>query len=161
MIRSAVVALILALSVPSGNAFSNAALRTPAAETSTTLYKGRGLMSMEELDTLMASGKTCEESECSVDDVDMLIGELLDQQRELYGRVKQLKTEIKLLDELNEGERNVDEIQETVRAIARIFQLGAKASGNDYPALSRPTGYSGEVGDGPKTAFDVLDPKKA
>ena len=37
----------------------------------------------------------------------------------------------------------------------------AKASGNDYPALSRPTGYSGEVGDGPKTAFDVLDPKKA
>ena len=150
---------------------------------------------MEELDTLMASGKQCEQSECSVDDVDMLIGELLDQQRELYNRVKQLKTEIKLLEELNEGERNVDEIQETVRAIARIFQLGvsilssilpfgdciaarltfnffpnqlccflfaqAKASGNDYPALSRPTGYSGEVGDGPKTAFDVLDPKKA
>ena len=151
---------------------------------------------MEELDTLMASGKQCEESECSVDDVDMLIGELLDQQRELYGRVKQLKTEIKLLEELNEGDRNVDEIQETVRAIARIFQLGvsclviffgwscllcscgplsrhilstwlyslfvqAKASGNDYPSLSRPTGYSGEVGDGPKTAFDVLDPKKA
>lgn len=96
----------------------------PAVETSTTLYKGRGLMSMEELDTLMASGKQCEESECSVDDVDMLIGELLDQQRELYGRVKQLKTEIKLLEELNEGDRNVDEIQETVRAIARIFQLG-------------------------------------
>ena len=79
---------------------------------------------MEELDTLMASGKQCEESECSVDDVDMLIGELLDQQKELYNRVKQLKTEIKLLEELNEGERNVDEIQETVRAIARIFQLG-------------------------------------
>lgn len=79
---------------------------------------------MEELDTLMASGKQCEESECSVDDVDMLIGDLLDQQRELYGRVKQLKTEIKLLEELNEGDRNVDEIQETVRAIARIFQLG-------------------------------------
>ena len=72
----------------------------------------------------MASGKQCEESECSVDDVDMLIGDLLDQQRELYGRVKQLKTEIKLLEELNEGDRNVDEIQETVRAIARIFQLG-------------------------------------
>ena len=81
-------------------------------------------MSMEELDTLMASGKQCEESECSVDDVDMLIGDLLDQQRELYGRVKQLKTEIKLLEELNEGDRDVDEIQETVRAIARIFQLG-------------------------------------
>lgn len=96
----------------------------PAVETSTTLYKGRGLMSMEELDTLMASGKQCEESECSVDDVDMLIGELLDQQKELYNRVKQLKTEIKLLEELNEGERDVDEIQETVRAIARIFQLG-------------------------------------
>ena len=105
----------------------------PAVKTSTTLYKGRGLMSMEELDTLMASGKQCEESECSVDDVDMLIGELLDQQKELYNRVKQLKTEIKLLEELNEGERNVDEIQETVRAIARIFQLGVSILSSILP----------------------------
>ena len=109
------------------------AMLQPAVETSTTLYKGRGLMSMEELDTLMASGKQCEESECSVDDVDMLIGELLDQQKELYNRVKQLKTEIKLLEDLNEGERNVDEIQETVRAIARIFQLGVSILSSILP----------------------------
>lgn len=115
---------------------------------------------MEELDSLMSSGKQCEESECSIDDVDDLIGELLDQQKELYNRVKQLKDEVKMLEQLNEGDRNVDEIQETVRAIVRIFQLGAKASGNDYPALSRPTGYTGEVGDGPKTAYEALEPKK-
>ena len=81
-------------------------------------------MSIDELDSLMGSAKTCEESECSVDDVDMLIGELLDQQKELYNRVKQLKNEIKALEDLNEGDRDVDEIQETVRAIARIFAMG-------------------------------------
>lgn len=87
---------------------------------------------MEELDSLMSSGKTCEESECSIDDVDDLIGELLDQQKELYNRVKQLKDEIKMLEKLNEGDRDVDEIQETVRAIVRIFQLGVSISFRFY-----------------------------
>jgi hypothetical protein len=56
--------------------------------------------------------------------------------------------------------RKTDEVRETVRAIFRIFQLGSKASGNDYPSLSKPTGYSGEVGKGSTTAYDALAPKK-
>mmetsp|Transcript_53813 Transcript_53813/g.161047 ORF Transcript_53813/g.161047 Transcript_53813/m.161047 type:complete len:122 (-) Transcript_53813:194-559(-) len=117
-------------------------------------------MSSEELDGLMSNGKECEEGECSIDDVGDLIGELLEQQTQLYNRVQELKDMIKSLEALNEDDsRDVDEVKETVRAIVRIFQMGASASGNDYPALSRPTGYSGEVGDGPKTAYDVLSPK--
>lgn len=34
-----------------------------------------------------------------------------------------------------------------------------KASGNDYPSLSKPTGWSGEVGDGPTDAYKALNPK--
>jgi len=118
-------------------------------------------MSPEELDGLMSDGKDCEEGECSIDDVDDLIGSLLEQQKLLYDRVQELKELVKVLESLNEDEsRDVDEVRETVRAITRIFQMGAKASGNDYPALTRPTGYSGEVGDGPTTAYDALEPKK-
>merc|ERR1712232_606407 len=63
-------------------------------------------------------------------------------------------------EEVAEMEAKTDEIRETVRALYRVFQLGDEASGNDYPALSRPTGWSGEVGNGPTTAYDCLPPKK-
>ena len=64
------------------------------------------------------------------------------------------------LEKINsQDDREVDQVRETVRAIYRVFQLGDKASGNDYPALSKPTGWSGEVGDGPTTAWDALPPK--
>jgi len=56
-------------------------------------------------------------------------------------------------------DRDVDEVRDTVRSIFRIFSMSAKASGNDYPALSHPSGYSGEVGSGPTDAYKALDPK--
>ena len=58
-----------------------------------------------------------------------------------------------------EAPKQPDEVRETVRALYRVFQLGDKASGNDYPALSKPMGWSGEIGNGPKTAYDCLPPK--
>ena len=82
------------------------------------------------------------------------------QQKELYDRIEQIRQMRKTLEEVNrKGGRNVDEVRETVRALYRVFQLGDKASGNDYPSLSKPTGWVGEVGDGPKTAYDALPPK--
>ena len=67
---------------------------------------------------------------------------------------------ISSLEKVNSQDgREVDEVRETLRAIFRVFQLGDKASGNDYPALSKPTGWTGEIGDGPKTAYDALPPK--
>ena len=117
-------------------------------------------MSQEETDTIITKASDCVEGECSLDEVEDLINVLQSQQKELYDRVEQIREMVKSLEKVNsEDEREVDQVRETVRAIFRVFQLGDKASGNDYPALSRPTGWSGEVGDGPTTAYDALPPK--
>jgi hypothetical protein len=106
-------------------------------------------------------GRECEQGECSVSDVDMLIGELLEHQHILSERVTEVDNMVKSLEVLNDAgsSRQVDEVRETVRAIFRVFQMSAKGSGNDYPSLSKPTGYSGEVGSGPTDAYKALNPK--
>jgi hypothetical protein len=117
-------------------------------------------MSQDETNTLMTTATDCVEGECSLDEIDGLISLLKDQQKELSVRVNQIKDMVKSLETVNgSDDRSVDEIRETVRAIFRIFQLGDKASGNNYPSLSRPTGWSGEVGSGSTTAYDALPPK--
>mmetsp|Transcript_29698 Transcript_29698/g.81614 ORF Transcript_29698/g.81614 Transcript_29698/m.81614 type:complete len:157 (-) Transcript_29698:202-672(-) len=119
------------------------------------------LMSAEESESLISQATECAEGECAVEDVDDLIQALKDQQKELYDRVEKIKTIVHSLEVINDREdRKVDEVRETVRAIFRVFNLGDKASGNDYPSLSKPTGFSGEVGKGSQTAWDVLPPKK-
>eukprot|EP00977_Amphora_coffeiformis_P002659 scaffold513_cov169-Amphora_coffeaeformis.AAC.13 len=118
-------------------------------------------MTPDETESLLKRAEQCVGEECSVDDVSELIDVLHAQQKELFGRVEKIKQTVEALEKVNKAEeRPVDEIRETVRAIWRVFQLGDKASNNDYPALSKPTGYSGEVGDGPTTAWDALPPKK-
>jgi hypothetical protein len=118
------------------------------------------LMSVEETENVMTQATDCVEGECSLDEVEDLIQVLKSQQKDLFDRVEQIKGMMKSLEKVNaKDDREVDEVRETVRAIFRIFQLGDKASGNDYPALSKPTGWSGEVGDGPTTAYDALPPK--
>ena len=119
------------------------------------------LMSAEESESLLKRAEQCVGEECSVDDVADLIDVLHAQQTELFARVEKIKQTVQALEKVNKAEdRPVDEIRETVRAIWRVFQLGDKSSGNDYPSLSKPTVYSGEVGDGPMTAWDALPPKK-
>lgn len=118
-------------------------------------------MEPEEVEKLLSQASDCAEGECSLDEVGDLIDILKEQQRELYQRVEKVREMISTLEKVNEAdERKVDEVRETVKAIFRVFQMGAKASGNDYPSLTRPSGWSGEVGDGPKTAYDALPPKK-
>ena len=118
-------------------------------------------MSPSENEAILKQAGDCYEGECSIDEVDDLIAILQAQQKELHARVNEVKGMINSLESVNsKDERKVDEVRETVRAIFRIFQLGDKASGNDYPKLSRPTGWSGEVGDGPTTAYDALPPKR-
>jgi hypothetical protein len=118
-------------------------------------------MSQKETEDIMNKAEDCVAGECSLDQIDDLIAVLKGQQKELYERVKEVQEMVKTLESINsktEG-RSVDEIRETVRAIFRVFQMGDKASGNDYPSLSKPTGWSGEVGSGPTTAYDALPPK--
>jgi len=108
----------------------------------------------------MGTATNCVEGECSLDEIEDLVSLLKEQQKEASVRLADIKGMIKTLETVNStDDRPVDEIRETVRAIFRVFQLGAKASGNDYPALSKPMGWSGEVGKGPTTAYDALPPK--
>ena len=119
------------------------------------------LISQEETEAIMAHATECVEGECGLDEVDDLIDLLKTQQKELNERVENVRQMIKSLESVNSSDdRSVDEIRETVRAIFRVFQLGDNSSGNDYPSLSKPTGYSGEVGSGSTTAWDALPPKK-
>jgi len=118
-------------------------------------------MSADENEAVLKQAKDCVAGECSLDDVEDLIHVLQVQQHELHERLQQVKALRLSLQKVNSQEdRPIDEIQETVRAIFRVFQLGDKASGNDFPSLSKPTGYPGEVGDGPTTAYDALPPKR-
>jgi hypothetical protein len=118
-------------------------------------------MTASETETLMKTANDCAEGECSLDDVSELISVLQHQQKELDTRVKEVKQMIVQLEGMNQSDdRKVDEVRETVRALFRVFQLGSKSSGNDYPSLSKPMGWSGEVGDGPQSAYDALPPKK-
>lgn len=117
-------------------------------------------MTPQELEAILMKGHECEEGGCSVDSVESLIAELQEQQKILSDRIKKVDGMILSMKTLNNAsDRNVDEVRETVRSIFRIFAMGAKASGNDYPSLSKPTGYSGEVGTGPTDAYKALNPK--
>ena len=112
------------------------------------------------MDTIISKGHHCEKGECSIDDVSDLIDQLQEQQHLLYERINEMNVMVTSLENLNEDDsRNVDEVRETVRAIFRLFAMSDKASGNDYPALTKPTGFSGEVGDGPTDAYKALNPK--
>lgn len=117
-------------------------------------------MSREETEEIMNHASDCAHGECSLDEVSELVSVLQTHQKELYDRVGEIKRITKALEAVNSQGGDVDEVRETVRALFRVFQLGDKASGNDYPAMSKPMGWSGEVGKGPQTAYDVLSPKK-
>jgi len=118
------------------------------------------LMTRDESDKVMETATDCVKGECSLDEIEGLIDLLKEQQKEASDRLGEIRDMIKALEIVNGADdRSVDEIRETVRAIFRVFQLGDKASGNDYPALSKPTGWPGEVGNGPMTAYDALPPK--
>ena len=117
-------------------------------------------MSNGETDVVLETATNCVEGECSLDEIEGLVSLLKDQQKEAALRLEDIQDMIKSLESVNGADdRSVDEIRETVRAIFRVFQLGDKASGNDYPSLSKPMGWSGEVGKGPMTAYDALPPK--
>eukprot|EP00429_Kryptoperidinium_foliaceum_P020054 CAMPEP_0176050038 /NCGR_PEP_ID=MMETSP0120_2-20121206/24868_1 /TAXON_ID=160619 /ORGANISM="Kryptoperidinium foliaceum, Strain CCMP 1326" /LENGTH=159 /DNA_ID=CAMNT_0017383469 /DNA_START=116 /DNA_END=595 /DNA_ORIENTATION=+ len=137
------------------------AFMSPSMPASMTRNMKLNIMTSSENDAILKQASDCVEGECSLDDVGDLIEILQEQQKELSSRVEDIRNLVKSLEKVNAQEdRPVDEIRETVRAIFRVFQLGDKASDNDYPKLSRPMGYTGEVGKGPQTAYDALSPKK-
>lgn len=154
MLRTLAVAAAFCATSTEAFAFSRPTLASP--RTATTL----NLMSATEIELVLAEAESCAEGECALDEVGSLIENLQSQQSLLSKRISEIDGLVKDLETANGlDDRPVDEVRETVRAIFRVFALGDKASGNDYPSLSKPMGYSGETSGGGKTAYDVLPPK--
>jgi len=113
------------------------------------------LLSDEETQVLLDSANDCAEGECSVDDVSQFINELKEQQVGMTRRMEEIMNLVSNLQKLNQKKtRDKDEIRAYVRDLLSVFnpQTG-HASG-------WATGFTGDIGDGPKTAYDVLEPKK-
>jgi len=158
MLRNLILASALCVSSTHAFAFSRPSLTvaTTNHRSTTTL----NLMSAAEIESIMVEAQDCAEGECAIDEVESLIANLQAQQSLLSKRIEEIHGLITELEHVNgKDERPVDEVRETVRAIFRIFSLGDKASGNNYPSLSAPMGYTGDTKGGGKTAYDVLPPK--
>mmetsp|Transcript_16351 Transcript_16351/g.23979 ORF Transcript_16351/g.23979 Transcript_16351/m.23979 type:complete len:131 (+) Transcript_16351:93-485(+) len=95
-------------------AVSNGARNSPTAR--------RVLLSEEETNAIMSQSIECSEGECSVEDVNNLIGDLKHQKGELDER---LVTVTKLIDQLRtenqKEDRPVNEVRETIKAFTGLF----------------------------------------
>lgn len=112
------------------------------------------IMSDEETDAILQTIQDCSEhSQCNVDDVSSLLQELKQQEREMEARLATMEQLTQQLRTLNQKpQRQVDEIRAFVQDMLRVFAHGGQAFS--------PTGFAGDIGDGPKTAYDALPPKK-
>ena len=87
------------------------------------------LLSEEETDLILQTAKDCIDSECSVDDVDGLIYELKNTEKELEDRLAKIMNAISHLQHLNEkDERKTDEVRQLVSDILRMFSFGVSRS---------------------------------
>ena len=92
-------------------------------------------------------------SQCTIDDVAGLLYELKEVESTLEERLSKVNSMIEHLEHINaKEERKTDEVRAFVKDMLRVFDHGGK--------MFAPTGFSGEIGDGPTTAYDALPPKK-
>ena len=113
----------------------------------------RHLLAKEETEAIMKSAQDCVDEGCSVDAVSDLILDLQEQELALTERLEKVTKLIGDLQYINgKDERHTDEVQAFVKDMLRVFN-------HDKPIIN-PTGFTGEIGDGPKTAWDALPPKK-
>ncbi|KAL7574801.1 hypothetical protein ACA910_010645 [Epithemia clementina (nom. ined.)] len=109
------------------------------------------ILSDEEVEAIMKAASDCAAGECAVDDVSELIFELEEQQKVMQERLEKTVAMIASLKKLNEKTKNRDEVRAFVKDMLRVFS-------NEKPTFPI-MGFTGDVGDGPKTAWDVLPPK--
>merc|ERR1712007_182682 len=109
------------------------------------------IMTEDEITAILDKAHGCVESECAVDDVDDLIAELKGQQKVLSERLEKIMNVVSHLQHANtKEERKTDDVRAIVKDMLRVFttQDGKFAMG-----------FSGDIGDGPTTAYDALPPK--
>ena len=112
------------------------------------------LLSQEETDAIISKADACIESECSIDDVSELIKELKEQETILSNRLVDVMNMVAHLQKINTHGRDRDEIKAFVQDLLRVF------SHEDTKHFA--TGFSGDIGKGPSTAYDAFFfPKKA
>jgi len=100
-----------------------------AVKSSTARY---GLLTVEETNAILEKSTNCAEGECSVEDVDSLLKDLEEQRQILNERLVEVTNMIDSLNKANTAkDRPVDEVRETVRAIARLFVMGVSSSNKD------------------------------
>jgi hypothetical protein len=108
-------------------------------------------MTEEEISAVLDKAHACVESECAVDDVNTLISELRDQQKVLSTRLDHIMNVVAHLQHANEQkDRKKEDVRTIVKDMLRVFSSDA----GKY-AIS----FSGDIGDGPTTAYDALPPK--
>jgi len=108
-------------------------------------------MTEDEITGILDKAHGCVESECAVADVDDLIMELKDQQKVLNERLETIMNVVAHLQAANvEESRKTDDVRAIVKDMLRVFttQDGKFAMG-----------FTGDIGDGPTTAYDALPPK--
>jgi len=99
----------------------------------------------EETASILQQANDCAEGECSIDEVSELVFELKEQEKEMKERLDKVKKMIADLEHINaKEERKTDEVRNFVRDMLRVFEHGGK---------SFPIGFSGDIGDGPTTAY--------
>lgn len=102
-------------------------------------------MSEEETASILQQANDCAEGECSIDDVSELVYELKEQEKEMKQRLDKVKKMITDLEDINaKEERKTDDVRNLVRDMLRVF---------DYKDNGHPIGFSGDIGDGPTTAY--------
>lgn len=113
----------------------------------------RFIMMEQEAQAILDSAEECSAGECSLDDVSALIHQLKEQERVLQGRIDKVMNMVSHLQHANVKEnRSAEELRKLVQDTLRVFTHEKTR----FPA----SGYSGEVGKGSKTAWDVLPPRK-
>lgn len=110
------------------------------------------ILSEQEIESIMQSATDCSEGECSLEDVNELIFELKEQQQIMEDRLVKTMNMIAELQNLNKQAEDRDEVKAFVKDMLRVFS-------HEKPKFPI-NGFSGDVKDGAKTAWDVLPPKK-
>jgi hypothetical protein len=139
-------------SVPMPWLIASRCIVNPQASVSSTTAR-YVILTEEETASILQSASDCAEGECSIDDVAELIFELKEQRKEMQTRLDRIMNMIADLERINaKDERKTDEVRAFVKDMLRVFST-------DKPMVF-PTGFSGDIGDGPTTAYDALPPKK-
>lgn len=137
---------ILSLLAVGSHAFAPSLPRVQQPRTALNL-----IMTESEITAILDQAHECAEGECAVDDVEDLISELKTQQKVLSERLDTIMNAVAVLQAANDSsDRKTDDVRALIKDVMRVFSTEKGQYAN---------AFSGDIGAGAKTAYDVLPPK--